>query len=350
MAIERITVSRHDQYYQAWPCLALTPRGRLVCVFSQCRHHGDRSFARFVVGHSDDGGLTWTPPRVLVDTSPTPGGWWNCARVTALAGGRLAIAGDHIVGRERTDDANLTNWLWFSSDEGETWSEPRPTPVAGIVPDKLRELPGGRWLLAAHRTSPAHGFLEQRVWWSDDQGGTWSGPATVASKEGLNLCEASLLPLPDGEIVAFLRENSGQGWDAYKAFSRDGGETWAGPYPTVLVGCHRPVAGWLASGRCLVTYRFIQGGRGGWGRQTQNFFAALLPAPTVAARERRRQWARIRPIDFDAHPHSDLGYSGWAQLADGTIVIVTYLLDDWPRGQIRAYRLREEEFGGFADE
>lgn len=350
MAIERFLVSRHEQHYQAWPCLAQTPRGRLVCVFSQCKHHGDRGFARFVTCHSDDGGRTWTAPRVLAETSATPGGWWNCARISALADGQLAIVGDHVVGGERGDDEKLTNWLWFSDDEGESWTGPVATPVRGIVPDKLRELPGGRWLLSTHRTSPVHGCLEQRVWWSDDQGGTWGGPATVASKAGLNLCEASLLALPDGELVAFLRENSGQGWDAYKAFSRDGGETWAGPYQTVLVGCHRPVAGWLQSGRCLVTYRFLQGGKGGWGRTTQNFFAAVMPAASVRARERGQQWARIRPIDFDANARADLGYSGWVQMPDGAIVMVTYLLDDWPRGQIRAYRLREEDFGGFAED
>jgi len=44
------------------------------------------------------------------------------------------------------------------------------------------------------------------------------------------------------------------------------------------------------------------------------------------------------PVDFDRSPKSDLGYSGWVQLADGEIYIVSYIVDDWPRGQIRGYK------------
>ncbi|NUQ01288.1 MAG: exo-alpha-sialidase [Armatimonadetes bacterium] len=345
--IEKFLVSRHEQHYQAWPDLALTASGKLICAFAQCKHHGDRSFARFVTVESSDRGRSWTAPRVLVETSEQ--GWWNCPRIVRLRDGRMVIIGDHVVAGEGSPDDNLTNWLWFSGDEGATWSGPHPTPIRGIVPDKILELPGGRWLLAAQHREPGFGYLVQRVWWSDDRGATWQGPSIVGRQEGLHLCEASLLPLPDGGVVAFMRENSGQGWDGFKSFSADGGETWEGPYPTVLCGCHRPVAGWLQSGRCLVTYRFLQGGRGGWGRGTQNFFGALMPPETVAARERKEQWARILPLDFDHHRHSDIGYSGWVQFEDGEIVVVTYLLDDWDRGQIRGYRFRESEFGEFAD-
>ncbi|MGI6506561.1 MAG: hypothetical protein ACOX2V_09355 [Clostridia bacterium] len=43
-------------------------------------------------------------------------------------------------------------------------------------------------------------------------------------------------------------------------------------------------------------------------------------------------------------PKSDLGYSGWVQFDDGTIYVVTYLLDDSPKGQIRGYSFRMEDF------
>lgn len=348
MAIEKFLVSRHEQLYQAWPDIALTASGKLVVTFAQCKHHGDRSFARFVTCESTDRGRSWTEPRVLVDDSDH--GWWNCPRVSVLSDGRLVIAGDHVVDREHNTPDKLTNWLWFSDDDGVTWSGPVATPVLGIVPDKLVELSSGRWLLGAHRIHHDFGYLVQSVWWSDDQGASWHGPAIVGRRLGLNLCEVSILEQPNGELVAFMRENSGLGLDAYKSFSDDGGETWDGPYPTVMAGCHRPVSGWLQSGRCLVTYRYIQGGRGGWGRATQNFQAALMTAESVQARSRRQQWARIMPLDFDHNAHADLGYSGWVQFPDGEIVVVTYLLDDWPRGQIRGYRLRESDFGEMAAE
>ena len=42
--IEKFAVSRDDSIYEAFPDVALTPSGRLVCVFAECTHHRDRGF------------------------------------------------------------------------------------------------------------------------------------------------------------------------------------------------------------------------------------------------------------------------------------------------------------------
>ncbi|OPZ86640.1 MAG: hypothetical protein BWY76_00850 [bacterium ADurb.Bin429] len=94
----------------------------------------------------------------------------------------------------------------------------------------------------------------------------------------------------------------------------------------------------------MITHRFMQGGKGWVGTWTQNFFAALTDVESAKATERKDQWSRILPVDFDRSPHSDLGYSGWVQFPDGEIYIVNYIVDDWPRGQIRGYSLRESDF------
>jgi sialidase-1 len=104
------------------------------------------------------------------------------------------------------------------------------------------------------------------------------------------------------------------------------------------------VAGRLHSGRILVTFRFMQGGRGWLGNWTQNFFAALTDEDSVRAADRRAQSTRILPVDFDRSPVSDLGYSGWVQFPDGEIYCVNYIVDDAPKAQIRGYSLREEDF------
>ena len=59
-----------------------------------------------------------------------------------------------------------------------------------------------------------------------------------------------------------MRENSGTGLPGPKCLSSDDGETWKGPYDTLMSGCHRPVAGYLPSGQIMVTYRNAPGGRG----------------------------------------------------------------------------------------
>ncbi len=344
--IDKFTISRDDNIYQAWPDVTLTPSGRLVCVFSECIHHRDRSYTRIMLCDSTDRGRTWTPKRPLTEPAHGLPVYWNCARISILADGRLAVLVDKITTKESVaKPESCHNYLFFSEDDGQNWSKPLLTPARGIVPDKLLELPGGRWIISCHCKDTVSGKLFQRLWFSDDRGKSWSDPVVVGKQDGLNLCEASLLPLADGKtLVAFMRENSGQGWDCHKTISENAGESWAEPIRFPLPGCHRPVAGKLQSGEIMITYRFCQGGSGWIGTIMQNFFAALTDETSALAETRKGAWARIMPIDFDRSPHSDLGYSGWVQFDDGEIYIVNYILDDAPKAQIRGYSLSIEDF------
>jgi len=338
--IEKFIVSRDDGIYEAFPDVALTPSGKLVCVFAECTSHADRTYTRMMVCDSTDRGRTWSPKRPL--TEATRGEtFYDCPRITQLSDGRLAALVDkhHRHGEKRT----VENSLLFSDNDGETWSEPVLTPAAGIVPDKLLELETGRWLIACHHHDETLGNLVQRLWYSDDGGDSWSGPVIVGRKEGLNLCEASIIAVRDS-LVAFMRENSHQGWDCYKTISSDAGETWSAPINFPLPGCHRPVAGHLSDGHILITHRFMQGGKGWLGHWTQNFFAAITDDESALVGTRDEAWTRILPIDFDRSPVSDLGYSGWVQFPDGEIYIVGYIVDDAPKAHIRGYALRMEDF------
>jgi len=342
--IQKFSISRDDSLYQAWPDVALMPSGRMVCVFSECTHHGDRSYTRIMLTDSTDRGRSWSPKRPLTEaTHGKP--FWNCARIVRLSDGRLAVVVDKIGTDERGSRYDeLQNYLLFSPDDGRTWSAPILTPAQGIVPDQLRELENGRWLLACHVQDPGTASLVQRLWFSDDKGATWTGPVVVGRRKGLNLCEASILSLGGGALVAFHRENSFVGLDCFKTMSRDGGETWSDPIAFPLPGCHRPVAGFLKDGRILITYRFLQGGKGWVGTWTQNFFAAVTDRESALAPSRQEAWTRIMPVDFDRSPVSDLGYSGWVQFEDGEIYVVNYIVDDAPKGQIRGYAVQPGEF------
>jgi sialidase-1 len=342
--IRKFTVSRDDSIYQAWPDVALTRSGKLVCVFSECTHHGDRSYTRVMLTDSTDRGRSWSPKRPLAEATRGKV-FWNCARITQLGDGRLAVVVDKCGTDERARDyEKLQNYLFFSRDEGQTWSEPLLTPAQGIVPDKLRELENGRWLLSCHVQDPAIKNLVQRLWFSDDRGRTWSGPVIVARQQGLNLCETSILPVDGRTLVAFHRENSFVGLDCFKTISRDNGETWGEPIAFPLPGCHRPVAGFLKDDRILITYRFMQGGKGWVGTWTQNFFAAITDRESALAPTRKEAWTRIMPVDFDRSPVSDLGYSGWVQFDNGEIYVVNYIVDDAPKGQIRGYAFTPDDF------
>lgn len=325
--------------------------GRLICVFTECIAH-NKLGGDTVIFHvkSDDRGRTWSNKQPLVPAlfkTEHRDPCWNCARITALEDGRLVILVDRLAGgwegNEPGGEQNIL--MFFSSDEGESWSPPVNTPMHGMVPDQLIELRqgvhAGRWLVTSHtieNVTKENELWKQRLWYSDDQGKTWTGPQLVAAQKGLKFCEGSILELPSGELICFMRENSCLGLDAFRSISRDCGETWEGVYPFALPGCHRPVAGMLQSGKVLITYRFAPGSG------AQNLLAAITDPASCLALKRADGRIRIRPLDYDRHPVSDLGYTGWVEFPDREIYAVNYIMDDAPKAQIRGYSFREEDF------
>ena len=368
MPIEKVTISRDDRIYEFDPDLALLTSGKMLCVYRESDGHSVREFSRLIVRSSLDGGQTWSGRQVIVEAYPDADGVvlkWNAARVQQLQDGRVLLVCDvlPVPPNEKTDLTNSHIVFWWSEDNGDTWSEPVHTPIIGIMPDKLIELPSGAWLLATHVKMQGDqydrsGNLTQIVYRSEDQGATWDGPYIAGQDERYNLCEASIMLLPDGELVCYMRENSGMGYPALKSFSQDEGRTWEGVYRTPMDGCHRPVAGILPSGRVLVTYRYRQGGSVGarltnkpttwrgsevsyWARNT---FAYLETIASAQARDLPDQGGNILPLDHDHSPRSDSGYTGWAALHDGRIFCVNYIVDDAPMAQIRGYWFSEADF------
>lgn len=346
MSIEKFTISRDADIYEAFPAIERTASGHLICVFLECTSHTDRSYTRIVYKVSKDQGRTWGPKLYLTDEAKNEDYSYDCPSIVRLRDDRIVIVINKVYQHQ---DANWgefhkgVNELYMSDDEGLSWQGPVKTPIEGIVPDTLCELLSGRWLLSAHRVSKEHGYLEQMLWYTDDQGNHWNGPITVASEEGLHFCEVSIVQLPDQSLVAFMRENSNVGKGCFKAISHDHGETWTDLHEMPLPGCHRPVARMLTSGKIMLTYRFYPGGPTGY-NTNHILFAALMDLESAKETNYKNQWIRSMPIDYDRSLQADNGYSGWVQFEDGEIYIVQYLADDAPKCQIRGYSLRESDF------
>ena len=228
------------------------------------------------------------------------------------------------------------------------------------MPDRVVELPSGAWLLATqvymkgdeYHDSRWGGNLVQLAHRSEDQGKTWEGPCIIGKDQRYQLCEGSVLLLPDGELICYMRENSLKGLPGFEAFSSDEGRTWDGVYETPMSGCHRPASGLLPSGKVMVTYRYCQGGwqgnrraEGGspsyWARNT---FAYLETLESAKAHDLNQQGGIILPLDHDRSRRSDGGYTAWVVLHDGTIFCVNYIVDDAPVAQIRGYWFSESDF------
>ena len=79
---------------------------------------------------------------------------WNCPKIQQLKDGRILLLCDTYLfppGEWGEGEANCHIVLWFSDDDGESWSDPIPTPVKGICPDIVTEMDDGRWLLPSKR-------------------------------------------------------------------------------------------------------------------------------------------------------------------------------------------------------
>lgn len=344
MALEKFIISRDDALHEAWPDVVLTKSGTLICIFTECSCHGDYTGARLMITRSYDRGRTWTPKTVFAECENSEH-YYDCVSIRRLSDDRIVVLIDkhEDEGNEMSDLSKRHIYMWIGDAEGENWSEEIRTPARGIVPDRLLELSTGRWIISAHYVGEKSGRYEQYLWYSDDKGKTWSDVITVAADERYELCEASILELKDGTLVAFLRENQWKGYECLKTISYDKGESWSEVYTTPIPCCHRPQAGFLNDGSIMLTYRLIQGGKGWFGTWAQNAVAAFMDEETAAAKERKEQGVRLFPMDFDRSSLSDLGYTGWVQFDDGEIYVVNYIVDDAPRAHIRGYSFKKED-------
>ena len=331
MPIQKFTVSRDDSVYEAWPDLVQTDSGKLICIFTECEHHGDRNNSRIVMCESYDRGRTWSKKRYLTEKG-TRESYFNNARISKIQG-KLVVICDKI---DKDENHNSQIYLWYGDSEGTSWSEPKILPFVGIVPEKLRVLDSGRMIIAAQFKNKETEKLEQYLWYSDDNGENWSDRVTVAADKRYNLCEGSFLDCKNNTLVCFLRENSRIGCDVLKVISYDGGESWSEIYTTQMDCGHRPVSGFLKDGRIMVTYRYIPG-------KTQNTFAAFLERESLFETDRQKQPAIIMPIDFDRNVNADCGYTGWTQFDDGEIYVVNYIRDDADKAYIRGYSFYMED-------
>ncbi len=345
---EFVTVARDDSVYECFPDMCRTSGGDLLAVYRESEAHEGYEYTTLVTRRSRDEGATWGDRQVIVagphiddDVSYRK---YNCAKVSALSDGRIAIVCDENTFQpphgEQPGDRDLK--IWWSEDDGRTWSQPQSTGIALGLPDSITEAADGTLILGGQVRSPRTRKLTWHCCRSEDGGATWSEPITIADDGRYEHCEGSTMRLPAGELVCWMRENSHEAYPGFKCISRDNGLTWDGPFPTLMAGCERPQAGLLHGDKVLITYRSnMRGARHG----KQNMFAYLESIDSALEPERAKQQGRIIALDHDNNAEQpDTGYSGWEQLADGRVLCIYYIKREAPMAFIRGRFFSEEDF------
>jgi Neuraminidase (sialidase) len=216
--------------------------GRILFEYSQFSE-GQHDYSPSAIAriYSDDQGLTWSQPEVVVPT----GKYQNIMSVTLLRLASGRIARFYAVKKTMLRDCHPV--IQLSSDEGQTWTEPKlVTEAPGyfvLNNDRVIQTKSGRLIvpLGYHRTMGATDDWKSwdpraiAIWYySDDEGTTWKEADTwwtlpAVTTSGLQ--EPGVVELPDGSIYSWFRTDQGAQWES---FSTDNGVTWTAPRATQL--------------------------------------------------------------------------------------------------------------------
>lgn len=216
--------------------------GRILFEFSQFSE-GQHDYSPSAIAriYSDDQGRTWSKPEVVIPT----GSYQNIMSVTLLRLASGKIARFYAVKKTMLRDCHPV--ISLSSDEGQTWTEPKlVTDAPGyfvLNNDRVIQTKTGRLIvpLGYHRTSGATDDWKSwdaraiALWYySDDEGATWKESDTwwalpAVTKSGLQ--EPGVVELADGSIYSWFRTDQGA---QMESISKDNGVTWSLPRLTEL--------------------------------------------------------------------------------------------------------------------
>lgn len=227
--IARGDTSRYLGYGFGDASLTLTRSGKIVCVMAPGRGRAGfrRGLTHTAVSVSEDGGVSWSEPRLIPFPDTLHSAFATSGKGIVDADGDILLMAcvlDHDYPDPMPVPWPIQPHLFYSKDEGQTWTL-QATPVAGLADEsKLALLPDGR-LLASCRP----GFYGPR--WINtavkDEDGVWQweGPRPSEGLEANN-CNADILPWGKGLILhSYIKEKDRRA-GLTLAVSADGGTSW----------------------------------------------------------------------------------------------------------------------------
>jgi hypothetical protein len=313
-------------FVNAYPVIDRLRSGRLVCVFS-VRSDQPRKL-KIAVETSDDGGKSWTAPRVIFDHAHAED-----------ADPNLLVDEDRILAFSTTvpDPARIDQTLIYmrESRDGINWSDEvlLKTPhryLAGKIHQGHRLsdgtlIVGYAWDTWAEQGMPpaTEGEMDIKsgVLRSKDGGRTWipggdlyavvpkTSPHSITG-----LDEPATAVLHDDVIFALMRAS---GTKLYNAWSHDGGLSWDRPQPSTLSAHNSPAALWKVdhSGDLLVAW--------------DNSTTGRTPLTVALSADEGHSWSAPRVI-VDTSGPEQVSYPSAVQAKDGTMIVVWQ--QDLPQG------------------
>lgn len=281
--IEKFVVYKGCQEEALFPGLTRAANGDLLvsfCTQFDCQPGGEA----YILSSSDEG-RTWNVPVLLV-RSKKPDGCINLSvGLTTLRDGTILYPCCDTKITRKWDQHEADLIVLRSHDHGATWSDPAPIDTDLIEPfayGKIVELTDGDLLCPIWGKRRSDEPWRSGLVRSRDGGHTWGEHVTIGYDPnpalpsptplspypllypltppepvhcaGFN--EATLLELPDGRILAVLRQQGVEGRkrDLHRSISSDRGHTWSPPERMALWGTS-PSLHLGPSGEVILGYR-----------------------------------------------------------------------------------------------
>lgn len=327
-------ISQQPEFYVGWPTVVRRLNGELWVTWSGGREAHVCPFGQVHAMKSNDGGETWTFPRVLHDgpiddrdagiletakgtlivttfsslayeerlmTSPEKMADWEPEKVR-----RWKAERDWLTAEERKKE--LGEWALRSTDGGISWSARIPTRVNS--PHGPIQLADGRLLYVGKQLWTA----EKRIGVAEskDDGLTWQMLAEIPSRPGDTVAsdyhEAHAVEAGDGTLIAQIRNhNVNNKGETLQTESRDGGRTWSVPHSIGVWGLPSHLLR-LSDGRLLMSY--------GHRRKPYGNHARL-------SADNGQTWSVPMTISGDGS-WGDLGYPSTVEMSDGSLLTVWF--------------------------
>ena len=309
-----------------FPVLALSNDGVVVAALRGGAGHIGRA-GRVETVRSLDGGQTWTPPNLIADSEDddrNPAFGVSAQGTVVLLYHRqhnYDADGNYQGGVRISDRKPVALMATRSFDNGLTWEEPYHLSIeslpTGSPYGKIISLSDGTLIVPIYNSqawadrNSGQQFDSSYTARSQDDGRTWGGVTLIAH----HMNETGLVALPDGDLLAVMRDDEGQG--LHSARSQDGGLTWTAPAQITQSRQHPADLVLLSNGDLLLTY----------GNRNPPY-----RVEGRVSRDRGETWLDIR-LTFSGHLYgytteqsrrTDLGYPSSVVNSDGQGVTMYY--------------------------
>jgi photosystem II stability/assembly factor-like uncharacterized protein len=262
------------------------------------------------ITRSEDGGLTWSKPQLLIDTPSDD----RAPAATQLADGTLVCS--------FFTYPDTATGIIRSTDDGKTWERtPRllSRPMAWTATDgPPLQLKDGSVVVVTYggNTYDEGEKGKQALFRSTDSGATWNHLATVDAPFALD--EPSIAQLPDGRLVTIARREGALAW------SSDNGKTWTKPVPLPFK-MYDPWLLALKDGTLICLHGSYTPGHG------------MLRA--ILSPDGGKTWhAAGADYGFSVDP-GVYGYSRGVELADGSVYVVYQYTGGHTPEQVKSERI-----------